>query len=336
MSKSILMHRRTALGLAGAGALSLPNIARAQPARGPGNWPERPVSWIVGFPPGGQTDFAARVLQGPFSRAIGQPVPIENRGGAGGNIAAEQVLRARPDGYTLTVGNAGTLVLNPHTMQGVNFDPMDLVPIGMMLQSPLLLLVHPDVPARNFQEWVTWMRSQQPRGIDMGTTSAGGIAHAISEKLRMRLGNPVFNFIHYRGTGPALPDFISGRFQTMFEAPSNVHGFVQEGKLRPILVTSNTRLPAFPNVPNAEESGLPNFETGGWIGLFGPRGLPPELAQHINNMLNIACRDEEARNRMAERGDQIGGGTIEEFTRRVRAEHAEWGRIVREAGIRAE
>lgn len=336
MSKSIPMHRRTALGLAAAGALSLPSLARAQAVRGPGNWPERPVSWVVGFPPGGQTDFAARVLQTPFSRAIGQPVPIENRGGAGGNIAAEQVLRARPDGYTLTVGNVGTFVLNPHTMQGVNFDPLDLVPIGMMMQSPVLLLVHPDVPARNFQEWVTWMRGQQPRGIDMGTTSAGGIAHAISEKLRMRLGNPVFNFIHYRGSGPALPDFIAGRYQTQFEAPSLVHGFVQEGKLRPILVTSKTRLAAFPNVPTAEESGLPNFETGAWVGLFGPRGLPPELAQHINNMLNVACRDQEARNRIAERGEEIGGGTIEEFTRRVRAEHAEWGRIVREAGIRAE
>jgi tripartite-type tricarboxylate transporter receptor subunit TctC len=203
MSSSIPLHRRTALGLAAGGVLALPSLVRAQAARGPGNWPDRPVSWIVGFPPGGQTDFAARMLQAPFSRTIGQPVPIENRGGAGGNIAVEQVLRARPDGYTLTVGNIGTFVLNPHTMQGVNFDPLDLVPIGLMLQSPVLLLVHPDVPARNFQEWVTWMRSQQPRGIDMGTTSAGGIAHAISEKLRGRLGNPVFNFIHYRGSGPA-------------------------------------------------------------------------------------------------------------------------------------
>ncbi len=336
MSQSNPLNRRTALGLVAGGALALPSLARAQAARGPGNWPDRPVSWIVGFPPGGQTDFAARMLQGPFSRAIGQPVPIENRGGAGGNIAVEQVLRARPDGYTLTVGNVGTFVLNPHTMQGVNFDPLELVPIGMMLQSPVLLLVHPDVPVRNFQEWVAWVRSQQPRGIDMGTTSAGGIAHAISEKLRARLGNPAINFIHYRGSGPALPDFIAGRYQTQFEAPSLVHGFVQEGRLRPIMVTSPTRLPAFPNVPTSEESGLPNFITGAWVGLFGPRGLPADLAQHINAMLNIACRDEEARNRIAERGEQIGGGTMEDFARQVRTEHAEWGKLVREAGIRAE
>jgi tripartite-type tricarboxylate transporter receptor subunit TctC len=115
-----------------------------------------------------------------------------------------------------------------------------------------------------------------------------------------------------------------------------VHGFVQEGRLRPIMVTSSTRLPAFPNVPTAEESGLPNFVTGAWVGLFGPRGLPTDLARHINAMLNIACRDEEARNRIAERGEEIGGGSMEEFARRVRAEHAEWGKIVREAGIRAE
>ncbi|MBK1658227.1 Bug family tripartite tricarboxylate transporter substrate binding protein [Paracraurococcus ruber] len=332
--------RRAALGLAAGGlalpALGIPGAARAQAQRGPGGWPDRPVNWIVGFPPGGQTDFAGRMLQAPFSTAIGQPVPIENRGGAGGNIAVEQVLRARPDGYTLTVGNIGTFVLNPHTMQGMNFDPLELVPIGLMLQSPLLLLVHPDVPARNFQEWVAWMRSQQPNGIDMGTTSAGGIAHGVSEKLRARLGNPNFNLIHYRGSGPALPDFIAGRYKTQFEAPSLVFDFVKDGKLRPILVTSRNRIPAFPDVPTAAEAGLPDFEVAAWIGLFGPRGLPAELAQHINAMLNIACRDQNARTRISERGDEIGGGGIEEFTARVRREHAEWGKIVREAGIRAE
>jgi len=329
------VSRRAGLGMAAA-ALAAPGLALGQAARGPSGWPDRPVNWVVGFPPGGQTDFAARMLQAPFSSAVGQPVPIENRGGAGGNIAVEQVLRARPDGYTLTVGNIGTFVLNPHTMPGINFDPLELVPVGLMLQSPLMLLVNPQLPVRTFQEWVAWMRSQQPRGIDMGTTSAGGIVHAVSEKLRARLGNPNFNLIHYRGSGPALPDFIANRYQTQFEAPSLVHGFVQEGRLRPILVTSRNRIPAFPDVPTAAEAGLPDFEVAAWIGLFGPRGLPADLAQHINAMLNVACQDPTARSRIAERGDEIGGGTLEEFARRVRAEHAEWGKIVREAGIRAE
>jgi tripartite-type tricarboxylate transporter receptor subunit TctC len=331
---SRLLHRR-ALMLAGAG-LAAPGLVHAQGPRGPGTWPERPVSLIVGFPPGGQTDLAARVLQTSLQSALGQPAPIDNRAGAGGNIAVEQVLRARPDGYTLSVGNVGTFVLNPHTMPGMTFDPLDLVPIGLMLQSPLLLMVHSGIPVRTFPEWVAWMQSQQPAGIDFGTTSAGGIGHATAEKLRARLGgNPVFNMIHYRGSGPALQDFIGGRYQTQFEAPSLVHGFVQEGRLRPIFVTSPNRNPAFPDVPTAEEAGLPGFHVAAWVGLFGPRGLPPEIVQRANAALNEACRDPVPRQRLAERGDEIGGGTVEAFAARVRREHAEWGALVREAGIRA-
>lgn len=330
------LSRRSAMLAAGAG-LATPGLARAQAGRGPGAWPERPVNLVVGFPPGGQTDLAARVLQNALQAALGQPVVIDNRAGAGGNIAVEQVLRARPDGYTLTAGNVGTFVLNPHTMPGMGFDPLELAPIGLMLQSPLLLMVHSGIPVRTFPEWLAWMRGQQPGGIDVGTTSAGGIGHATAEKLRARLGgNPVFNMVHYRGSGPALQDFIGGRYQTMFEAPSLVHGFVQEGRLRPVFVTSPNRNPAFPDVPTAEEAGLPGFHVAAWVGLFGPRGLPPEIVRRANAALNEACRDPTARQRLAERGDEIGGGTVEEFAARVRREHAEWGALAREAGIRAE
>src|SRR5919202_7091376 len=280
---------------------------------------------------------ARRVLQNALQAALGQPVPIENRGGAGGNIATEQVLRARPDGYTLCVGNVGTFVLNPHTMPGRTFDPLELAPIGLMLESPLLLMVHSSIPVRTFPEWVAWMRSQQPGGIDVGTTSAGGIGHATAEKLRARLGgNPVFNMIHYRGSGPALQDFISGHYQTMFEAPSLVHGFVQEGRLRPIFVTSPNRNPAFPDVQTAEEAGLPGFHVAAWVGLFGPRGLPPEIVRRGEAGGEKGRPGPPPRPPLGRRGDEIGGGTAEEFAARVRREHAEWGALVREAGIRAE
>ncbi|MDO9707239.1 Bug family tripartite tricarboxylate transporter substrate binding protein [Paracraurococcus lichenis] len=336
MTRCPALPRRAVLGLAAA-PLAAPGLARAQAGRSPGTWPERPVTLVVGFPPGGQTDLAARVLQSGLQVALGQPAPIDNRAGAGGNIGTEQVLRARPDGYTLCVGNAGTFVLNPHTMPGMGFDPLDLVPIGLMLQSPLLLMVHAGIPVRTFPEWLAWMKAQQPGGIDVGTTSAGGIAHAAAEKLRTRIGgNPTFNLVHYRGSGPALQDFIAGRYQTQFEAPSLVHGFVQEGRLRPIFVTAPTRLAAFPDVPTAEEAGLPGFHVAAWVGLFGPRGLPAEIVQKANAALNRACQDPVAKQRLAERGDEIGGGTVEEFAARVRRDHAEWGAIVREAGIRAE
>ena len=326
---STMIPRRLALGM---GAAALAGTAHAQAPR----WPERPVTMVVGFPPGGQTDFAARMLQAPLATALAQPVPIDNRAGAGGNIAGEQVLRARPDGYTLLAGNDGSFVLNPFTMPSMTFDPMEMTPIGLMLSSPLLLAVHASLPVRTFQEWREWVVRSQPRGIDMATTSAGGIVHAASEKLRGRLGNPEITMVHYRGSGPALQDFIGNRFPTMFDAPSLLHPFVESGQVRPIMVTSNRRNPAFPNVPTAAESGLPDFIVSAWIGLFGPRGLPNDIVVRANAALNEACRDTTARERIAARGDEIGGGTVEEFASMVRREHAEWGAIVRAANIRAE
>jgi tripartite-type tricarboxylate transporter receptor subunit TctC len=336
IDRSILpaLGRRAALGL---GALAATGLgARAQPAGG--RWPERPVALIVGFPPGGQTDLAARVLQQPLSNALGQPTPIDNRGGAGGNIATEQVLRARPDGYTLLVGNVGTFVLNPHTMPGMGFDPLELTPIGVMLSSPLVLAVHSSVPVRNFAEWRAWVQAGQGRGgVDMATTSAGGIVHAASEKLRAAIGGPAINLIHYRGSGPAHQDFLGGRFATMLDAPSLLHPFVQTGQIRPILVTSSRPNPAYPGVPTSAEAGIPDFIVSGWIGLFGPRGLPPEIVARASAALDEACRDPTARERFSTRGDEIGGGVSPtDFAAQIRREHADWGAIVRANNIRAE
>jgi tripartite-type tricarboxylate transporter receptor subunit TctC len=333
-------NRRALIGLGLGAGLVLPGLARAQQQRpgGGGGWPERPVTLLVGFPPGGQTDLAARVLQAPLSAALGQPVPIDNRGGAGGNIATEQVLRARPDGYTLLVGNVGTFVLNPHTMPSMGFDPLELTPIGVMLSSPLVLAVHSSVPVRNFAEWREWVQREQARGgIDMATTSAGGAVHAASERLRGLIGNPTINLIHYRGSGPAHQDFLGGRFPTMLDAPSLLHPFVQPGQIRPILVTSTRPNPAYPGVPTSAEAGIPDFLFGGWIGLFGPRGLPADIVARASAALDEACRDPVARERFASRGDEIGGGVSPaDFAAQIRREHAEWGAVVRAANIRAE
>jgi tripartite-type tricarboxylate transporter receptor subunit TctC len=181
------------LGLA-AGGLAAPRIADAQAA-----WPSRPITLVVGFPPGGQTDFAARVLQPALSQALGQTVVIDNRGGAGGNIGTDAVLRARPDGYTLLAGNSSPMAINPHTMGPLNFDPLQLVPIGMMLQSSLILCVHPSVPARTVQEFAAWVRPQNGR-VDYGSASSGSLSHVAMELMRTRLNPLPMEHIPYRGS----------------------------------------------------------------------------------------------------------------------------------------
>ena len=325
------LSRRAALAGAAAVGLSLPaRITRAQ-----GAWPARPVTVIVGFPPGGQTDFAARVIQPGLTTALGQPIVIDNRGGAGGNLGTDTVLRARPDGYTLLAGNANPLTINPHTFQGMTIDPLRLTPIGMMLQSALILCAHPSVPQGDIAALVAWLRAQ-PRGADYGSASAGSLSHVAMELLRNRLGNPPIEHVPYRGSGPAMQDFIAGRFSLMFDGASVVAPFLRAGQLRGILVTSEHRIPAFPDIPTAAEIGLPDFTFTAWIGLFGPPGLPAEIVQRANAALNQALQDPQARERITTQGDEPGGGTAEELGAIVRRDHQRWGEVARANNIRAE
>lgn len=322
------LHRRNALAL-GAGLLAAPAVARAQA------WPARPITLVVGFPPGGQTDFAARVLQNGMQAALGQPVVIDNRGGAGGNLGTEAVMRARPDGYTMLVGNANPLVINPHTMPSMRFDPLELAPVAMMLTSGLILCVHPSVPARNVAEVAAWAKGQRG-GIDYGSASAGSLSHVAMELFRNRIGGPEMTHVPYRGSGPAMQDFIANRFSAMFDGASVVAPFVQANQLRGLLVTGAERIPAFPDIPTAAEQGIPDFTVLAWIGLFAPKGTPPEIIQRANAAVNAACRDATIRERITSRGDDPGGGTAEALGEILRRDHARWGEVVKANNIRAE
>lgn len=320
------LHRRAALALPA--LLAAPAIARAQA------WPSRPVNLVVGFPPGGQTDFAARVVQPGLTAALGQPVVIDNRAGVGGNLATEYVARARPDGYTLLAGNSSPMTINPHIYANMAVNPLDLVPIGLALQSSLLLCVHPSVPATDLATLTAWLKAQ-PKGADYGSASAGSLSHCAMELFRSRIGNPPMEHIPYRGSGPAMQDFIAGRFSLMFDGASVVAPFVKAGQLRAILATGERRSPAFPDVPTSAEAGLQGFTFTAWIGVFGPRGLPPEITARVQGALETALRDEATRARMTNQGDEPGSGTAEEFAALVRRDHARWGEVVRANNITA-
>lgn len=325
------LSRRGALlaGLGAGGALSAPRLARAQA------WPSRPVTLVVGFPPGGQTDFAARVIQNGLSAALGQPVVIDNRAGAGGNIGTEQVLRARPDGYTLLACNTSPMAINPHTFPAMTINPLELTSIGLALQSSLILCVHPSVPAKDANELTAWIKGQS-RGVDYGVASAGSLSHCAMELFRARIGNPDMESIPYRGSGPAIQDFIAGRFSLMFDAASVVAPYVKAGQLRGILATGAHRSPAFPEIPTSAEQGLKDFTFTAWIGLSAPRGTPPEIIQKVNAALNTALKDPAVRDRITGQGDEPGGGTPEEFDAMVKRDHARWGEVVRASKITVE
>ena len=321
--------RRSLLGGAIGLGLAAPNLALAQA------WPTRPVTLVVGFPPGGQTDFAARVIQQGMSNALGQPVVIDNRGGAGGNIGTEAVLRAKPDGYTLLAANSSSMAINPHTFPGMTINPLELTSIGLALKSSLILCLHPSVPARNVDELAAWIRAQ-PKGVDYGTAAAGSMSHCAMELFRIRLGNPAMESIPYRGSGPAMQDFIAGRFPMLFDAASVVAPFIKAGQVRGLMVTGEQRAPAFPEIQTAAEMGVKDFNITSWIGISAPKGTPPEIVQRVNAALNTALKDPAVRDRITGQGDEPGGGTVEEYDARVKADHARWGEVARAANIRAD
>ena len=322
------LSRRLVLGAAATG-LALPFAARAQAP-----WPSRAITLVVGFPPGGQTDFAARMVQPGMSTTLGQTVVIENRGGAGGNLGTEAVLRARPDGYTLLAGNSSPMAINPHTFPGMTINPLDLVPIGLSLQSSMVLCVHPSVPANNVQEFAAWVKAQR-NGVNYGTAAAGSLSHCAMELFRSRIGSPAMESVPYRGSGPAIQDFIANRFSAMFDGASVMAPFVKAGQLRAILVTGANRSPAFPDVPTSAEQGLNDFTFTAWIGLFAPRGTPEDVIRKVYAAQNTALQDATLRDRITSQGDEPGGGTMEEFAATVRRDHARWGEVVRANNITA-
>jgi tripartite-type tricarboxylate transporter receptor subunit TctC len=326
----IRIARRTALGLMATGV--------AAPAVwGQNVWnPTRAITLVVGFPPGGQTDFAARVIQNGMQAALGQPIVIDNRGGAGGNIGTEQVMRARPDGYTILAGNASPMAINPHTMDGMTIDPREMVAIGLALQSSMLLCAHPSTGITNVAQLREWI-ARQPRGsINYGSASAGSLSHISMELLRERLGRPQMEHIPYRGSGPAMQDFIAGRFALMFDGASVVAPFIQANQLRGVLATGREPSPAFPNIQTGAQQGLQDFVFYAWIGLFAPRGTPDNVVNRLNAALNEALRDPATRERMTSRGDEPGGGSPADMARMMDQDYRRWGEVVRANNIRAE
>ncbi len=333
------MHRaarcRTAwlsTGLLALAALAAP-AAWAQTA-----WPSKPVTLLVGYPPGGQTDFAGRVLLAGLQGALGQPVVIDNKAGVNGNLAAADVMKAQPDGHRLLVGNGSmTIAAHVYTTLGI-IDPRQLTPIGVMLQSALVLAVPASSPIKTYAQFAEHVKkkSQAGNGIDYGTGGVGALPHVTMELLRERLGNPKMSHVPYKGSSPAMTDLIAGRLDAMFDATSVIAPFIKSGQLRPLLVTSDQRVPAFPDVPTAAEAGLKDFTIISFIGLYGPPGLPADIVKKANTALNTALKDATITKGILDRGDEPGGGSPEQLGALTRNQYKTWGDVVKANNIRAD
>ena len=217
----------------------------------------------------------------------------------------------------------------------MTINPLELEPIAMLLQSGLIFCLHPSVPAKTVAEFAAWAKSRMG-DVDYGSASSGSLSHVAMELFRSKIGSPEMTHVPYRGSGPAMQDFIAGRFQIMCDAASVVAPFVQANQLRALMTTTAERIPAFPDIPTAAEQGVPDFVVLAWIGLFAAKGTPREVIQRANAAVNQACQDEAIRRNITSRGDEPGGGTPEQLGEIMRRDHARWGEVVKANNIRAE
>ncbi len=304
------------------------------PAAAQENWPTRPVRMIVPFAAGGSTDILARIIAQGLGPRLGQNVVVENRPGGATNVAAEAVVRAAPDGYTLLFG-AAAMATNPSLLPSMPYDLFrDLVPIVQIGRTPLVLVVHPSVPARNVQELLALARSR-PEGLSYATGGNGTIPHLATELLRF-LAEVKLSHIPYRGQATAMPDVLAGRVPMMLESVPPLLTNIRAGELRALAVAEPERIAVLPDVPTLAESGFPGFSAAAWNAIWAPVGTPPAIVAKVNAETNAVMRDPAVRARFAELGALPVGGTPAQMEAFLRAEVRSWAEVIRRSGARAD
>lgn len=320
--------RRWMLALA-ALAAGLPAAASAQ-----AEWPTRPIRYIVPFPPGGATDVISRPILEIVRQELGQPVVVENISGAGGSIGVARIARAAPDGYTIGLANTGTMTVNPSLGTDVGYDPLrDFTPISVLTEYDNILLVHAASPVRSLRDLQDRARAT-PNGVTYASAGIGSSNHLSSELLGSTTG---VRWLHvpYRGSAAALADLLGGRVDFMFDVASTAMPTLRGGQTRAIATTGRVRHPLLPEVPTIGET-QPGFEIVGWMGVFGPRGVPDAIRDKLNAAFVKALARPELAARLQELGYAQRSSTPQELSQRVAADVALWGGVIRAANIRAE
>jgi tripartite-type tricarboxylate transporter receptor subunit TctC len=323
------LPRRRFLNLA-AGAAALPAASRLARAQA---YPSRPVRLIVGYPAGGGTDIVARLIGQWLSERLGQPFIVENRPGAGSNIATEAVVRAPPDGHMLFVMDSAP-ALNATLYDKLTFNFIrDMAPVASITSQPLVMVINPSVQAKTVPEFIVYAKTN-PGKLNMASQSIGNIGHVAGELFKMMTG---VNMVHvpYRGQASALTDLLGGQAQVMFAGLFTANEYIRTGRLRALAVTSATRSNALPDIPSLSEF-LPGYEAEGWNAIGAPKGTPVEIIAKLNEGINAALADPKMKARLADLGGTPLPGSAAYFGKFIAAETEKWGKVIRAANIKVE
>jgi|SRR5580700_8389966 len=327
------MLRKLICASAGLLALVSALLGVLGPARA--DYPERPVTIVVGFPPGGPSDVLARVIAHKLGELLGRPFVVDNRPGAGGNVAGEFVAHAEPDGYTLLMGNNSILATNASLYARIGFDPIkDFSPISLIGSQANILVVNPNVPAHTMGELIALAKAN-PGKLNFASSGFGAAAHLAGELFKTMAQIDIVH-VPYKGAGPALEDVISGQDQMMFATAASVVGMIKSGQVRALAVTTLKRTAILPDIPTVDELGLKGFEATTWHGLVAPDGTPKDIIATLHRAVIAALNDAEVRHSLTELGVDIVGDSPEEFSAYIQAEIPKWAAVIKASGAAAQ
>jgi tripartite-type tricarboxylate transporter receptor subunit TctC len=326
------MHKRQWI-MSTAGALVA--LLCGHSALAQGKFPDRPITIVVPSAPGGTTDFTARLIAEPLSRALGQPVVVDNKPGASGNIGNQLVAKAKPDGYTLLLAYSGFQVGNPHLFKKTGWDPIkDFAPVSMLTRAPQVLATRANLPVNNVRELIAFAKAN-PDKLNYASSGNGSIQHIAAELFKQMTGTSITH-VPYKGAGPAVQDLLGGQVDIFITTPASVVQHIKADKLKGLAVTSNTRLTSLPQVPTTREVDLKEFTLDSWFALYAPAGTPNEVVQLLNTEIAKILTSPELKKRAEDAGtliEHMGPAQLGDYTRK---ELAYWGRVIQDAKITAD
>jgi tripartite-type tricarboxylate transporter receptor subunit TctC len=327
---SHMLTRRRWLATTAAGLAATAPALRAQSA-----WPSKSVRFLVPFAPGGTSEIVARSVAAELTKQLGQSVYVENKPGGAGTVAMVEAAKAAPDGHTIILGHVGTLAVNPYMLSNQPYDVnKDFIPVTLLAKVPNVFVIHPDVPAKNFTEFVAYAK-KNPGKLDYGSAGNASAGHLAMEYLKLVTGISLTH-IPYRGTGPQLTDLLAGRTHASSAGLPALGAHIRAGKLRAIAVGTQQRIPALPDVPTVAEMGFKNFETSQWYGILAPAGTPPDVVKKIQEESFKALKSSAVTERFASDSAVGGGGPSTEFASFIAGEQKVWSDIVKRAQIKAD